>query len=133
MQRELGGLQERRDSVRAAVAQVLDTQNKIGTMGAPIAALDSLRAASVQWSAVLSDISQQLPSDGFVVTFRAREDTLNLNGRARDAGAAIEGLRRVPSLFDVRQAGQIRQELDTATYEVVARARRVGGGGGVPK
>jgi hypothetical protein len=124
MQRELASLQARRDSVRGAVGQVLDAQNRIGSLGAPIAGLDSLRAQSVKWSVVLSDVAQHLPAEAFVLGLRARDDSVNLQGKARDAGQAIEGLRLVPSLRDVRQAGQIRRDRDTATFDVVAWIRR---------
>jgi hypothetical protein len=73
---------------------------------------------------VLSDVAQHLPAEAYVLGLRARDDSVNLQGKARDAGQAIEGLRRVPSLRDVRQAGQIRRDLDTATFDVVAWIRR---------
>ena len=123
-------LDARRDSVRVAVNQVIDTQNKIGSLGKPISGLDSVRAQTVRWSMVLSDIAQHLPKDAFITYVKAKGDTVVLQSKAKDAGEALQGLRRAPSLRDVQQAGQIRRELDTATFDVSALVRRANGGEG---
>jgi hypothetical protein len=128
MQREVVQLRAKRDSVREAVNQVLEAQNKIGSLGAPVSGVDSLRNDAVRWSLVVADVAQHLPTSAYILTLNARGDSISFSGKGLDAGLALVGLGRVPTLQEVQQAGNIRMDMDTATFAVVARVRKAAGG-----
>ncbi len=132
LEREVAFLQAKRDSIKTAVTQVRDAQRRIGTLGAPIGALDSLRSQTIKWSLVLEDIAAHLPADAYATSIRMKRDSVNVDGQGKDAGTALESLRASPSLMDVKQAGQIRRDAELSYFNLVAKVKRERVGGDPP-
>jgi hypothetical protein len=62
-------------------------------------------------SGVIAAVTDALPQDAYLLSFRARRDTLVLDGLAKHAAAAFDALALVPELANVKSAAGVQRQL----------------------
>jgi hypothetical protein len=67
-----------------------------------LTALATADRTSPRWSSVIAAISDHMPPDAYVTAIRASVDSVQIDGKGKDARAAFEGLVHTPLLVNVR-------------------------------
>jgi len=60
---------------------------------------------------VIAAITDALPADAYLLSFRARRDTLILDGLAKNSTEAFNALAEVPGLANVKSVGGVQRQL----------------------
>lgn len=106
---ELWGAKRELSSIRAQEAAIKNqlalTMVGTATVQATFNQLTALATAdrtAPRWSSVIAAISDHMPSSAYVTAIRASVDSVQVDGKGKDARAAFEGLVHTPLLIDVR-------------------------------
>lgn len=106
---ELWGAKRELNSIRAQEAAIKNqlalTMVGTATVQATFNQLTALATAdrtSPRWSSVIASISDHMPPDAYVTAIRASVDSVQVDGKGKDARAAFEGLVHTPLLVNVR-------------------------------
>jgi hypothetical protein len=129
VRRELDSVKEQRAAIAGQVRQMLDGQQTSDAMSRRFASIASAHASAPQWSAAIASLSTQLDEGAYLLTMRARGDTLLLDGLAKRASRAFESVEQVPEFSGVRAAGEMRVERQEdgsvlERFTIQARVRR---------
>jgi hypothetical protein len=124
---QLEAITSQRNALRARVTQAVTTRDTLADLAGSINAIRVLERSAPRWSAVLARIAVALPRDASLIGLRADGDSVNLEGQASNASAAIGALRSAPSVIGVRSTAPIRQDLtaDKGSVERWTLALRV--------
>lgn len=116
--REVRALQAQRAEIREVVQVVVETRDAIAEVESRLATLARLERSAPRWSAVIASVAEHLPVDAYLSAFRARADTLLLEGVAQEAAGVFEAMQQAPGVAAVRANAPIRQELRDGTEAV---------------
>ena len=64
-----------------------------------------------RWSGVIASVTDALPEGAYLLSFRARRDTLILDGLAKSSGEAFAALESIPGLVNVKSVGGVQRQL----------------------
>lgn len=116
--REVRALEAQRTEIREVVRAVRETRDAIAAVESRLATLDRLERSAPRWSSVIAGVAEHLPVDAYLSAFRARADTLLLEGVAQQAAGVFEAMQHAPGVAAVRADAPIRQELRDGTEPV---------------
>src|SRR5205085_10062301 len=77
-------------------------------------------------SGVFASVTDALPEGAYLMSFRARRDTLILDGLAKNSGEAFSALEAIPGLANVKSVGGVQRQLQddgTALEHFTVQAR----------
>lgn len=129
---ELWGARRELNSIRAQEARIKDqlsvTYVGHATVQATynqLTALANADRSAPHWSAVIASLSDHLPPEAYLTAIRVSVDSIQIDGRAKHAQAAIDALAHTPVLVGSRVTGPVRRVTppDGPAYEEF----RVGG------
>lgn len=109
--RERARIAAERDRLREPVARAMATRDSLEQVAGQLALLRSTAASAPRWSALIASLSSELPDDAYLISLRADNDTLHLEGSAARASGVFDALARVRGVRMVRPEGPIRQEV----------------------
>jgi heme exporter protein D len=124
--RELASLRDQRARIRPQLASTLAGRTNLETSTHRLSALFAAQRETPQLSGVLASVTDALPDGAYLLSFRARRDTLILDGLAKNSGEAFAGLENVPELANVRSIAGIQRQLQddgTALEHFTVQAR----------
>jgi Tfp pilus assembly protein PilN len=129
VKRELDVVKAERAAIAGQVRTLLDGRQTTDAMSRRFASISAAHAESPQWSAAIASLTNELDEGAYLLTMRARGDTLLLDGLARRASRAFESVERVPEFSAVRAAGEMRVERQDdgsvlERFTIQARVRR---------
>jgi alkylated DNA nucleotide flippase Atl1 len=110
VRRELGRVQQARAAIRAQVEATLVGRSSVDAAYRQVAALAGTSREAPRWSAVLAAFARQLPDDASLVAFRARGDSVFLDGVADRAAPVFDNIGRTPGVTGVRATAPVRRE-----------------------
>jgi hypothetical protein len=111
LQREMHAVRAQRAAIRPHVERVSAVQDVLTQVNTDLAMLVSLESDAPRWSGVLITVADHLPRDAHLSAFRARADTVVLEGMARDASGVFEAMQHASGVSTVRADSPIRREL----------------------
>ena len=110
-QRELDAVLDSRAAMRSEVNQAMALRDGLMNLNERLAILASLEATAPRWSGVMATVAEHLPGDAHILAFRARGDSLVLEGIADRAAGVFEAMQIAPGVVGVRAEAPIRREL----------------------
>lgn len=110
VRRELAHVQAERAALRPQVEASLVGRSSVDAAYRQVAALAAASRAAPRWSVVLADLTAQLSDDASLSAFRARGDSIFIDGVATQAAPVFDELMRVPGVTGVRATAPVRRE-----------------------
>ncbi|MCC7195292.1 MAG: hypothetical protein IT356_07045 [Gemmatimonadaceae bacterium] len=110
VQRELASVQAARAAIRPQVEASLVGRSSVDAAYRQVAALAAASRAAPRWSVVLAGITDQLSDDASISAFRARGDSIFIDGAAAQAAPVFDEIARVPGVTGVRATAPVRRE-----------------------
>ncbi len=110
VRRELAHVRAERAALRSQVEASLVGRSSVDAAYRQIAALAAASRAAPRWSVVLADLTTQLSDDASLTAFRARGDSIFIDGMATQAAPVFDELARVPGVTGVRATAPVRRE-----------------------
>jgi Tfp pilus assembly protein PilN len=134
--RELRVLQERRESIEAAVADLHPVRDSLNGLLTQMASLEELSRSSPAWTRSLVDLAALLPQDTYLTGLFASGDTVEIEAAGSEAAQAIQILRQAGLFEEVRLQGLVERELEEGEtvverFRLWGRLPRGSGEGGV--
>jgi hypothetical protein len=108
--RELASVQAARAAIRPQVEVTLVGRSSVETVYRQVAALARSSREAPRWSVLLASLAQQLPDAASLTAFRARGDSIFLDGVADHAGPVFDDIGRTPGVIGVRATAPVRRE-----------------------
>jgi hypothetical protein len=108
--RELNDIKAQREALRVSVGEVVEGQGDIGALTTPLNALARIETTAPVWSEVFADVAGNLPTDAYLLSFHARDDSLSAEGLAARGATVFERMADAALIDSVRAAGPIRRE-----------------------
>lgn len=108
--RELASVQAARAAIRPQVEATLVGRSSVETAYRQVAGLARISRQSTRWSAVLAALAAQLPDAASLTAFRARGDSIFLDGVAEQAAPIFDDVARTPGVAGVRATAPVRRE-----------------------
>jgi hypothetical protein len=124
--RELAAVQAERARIRPQLQTTLAGQSTFEASNRKLAALFAAHRQAPQLSAVIASVTDALPEGAYLMSFRARGDTLVVDGLAKSSEEAFAGLESVPELANVKAIGGVQRQLQddgTALEHFTVQAR----------
>jgi hypothetical protein len=124
--RELASLRDQRARIRPQLTSTLAGRASLENSTRRLAALFAAQRETPQLSGVMAAVTDALPEGAYLLSFRARRDTLILDGLAKNSGEAFAGLENAPELANVRSIAGIQRQLQddgTALEHFTVQAR----------
>jgi hypothetical protein len=127
VKRQLAEVRAERARLRPEIASSLVGRSTVDATYRELSALNAVERAAPHWSSVLVTLSQSVPEDAFLTAFRAREDSLIIDGMAPHAKQVFDAMERTSGLLDVKASAPVRRETqdDGVSLEHFAIAARV--------
>ncbi len=110
VRRELSAVRAERAALAPQLGSTLVGRTTVETAFRQLAVLARAEQDAPIWSAVIAELSTQLPSESYLTGFRGRADTVGIDGLARSAARVFESVERVPSLQAVQASAPVRRE-----------------------
>lgn len=110
VRRELAHVRAERAALRSQVEASLVGRSSVDAAYRQVAALAAASRAAPRWSVVLADLTTQLSDDASLTAFRARGDSIFIDGVATQAAPVFDELARVPGVTGVRATAPVRRE-----------------------
>lgn len=110
VKRELASVQAARAAIRPQVEATLVGRSSVETAYRQVAGLAKASREAPQWSALIAAIAKQLPDNASLTAFRARGDSVFLDGVADHAGPVFDDIARTPGIGGVRATAPVRRE-----------------------
>ncbi|HEY6219029.1 MAG TPA: hypothetical protein VIV65_03160 [Gemmatimonadaceae bacterium] len=111
VKRELAAVNRERAAIRPQLESTIAGRTTLEASGRKLAALFLAQRQSPYLSGVIAAVTDALPQDAYLLSFRARRDTLVLDGLAKHAAAAFDALALVPELANVKSAAGVQRQL----------------------
>lgn len=110
LRRELANVEAMRAAIRPQVNASLVGRSSVDAAYRQVAALAAASRDARRWSVALADLAAQLPMDASLSAFRARGDSLFMDGVAERAAPIFDVIGRMPGLGGVRATAPVRRE-----------------------
>lgn len=110
VQRELQSVQAARAAIRPQVEATLVGRSSVDAAVRQVAALATVSREAPRWSIVLAALTRTLPADASLSAFRARGDSIFLDGVADHAMPVFDEIARTPGIVGVRASAPVRRE-----------------------
>jgi hypothetical protein len=109
--RELAAVQAERARLRPQLQSMLTGRSTFEASNRKLSALFAAQRETPYLSGVIAAITDALPADAYLLSFRARRDTLILDGLAKNSTEAFNALAEVPGLANVKSVGGVQRQL----------------------
>jgi hypothetical protein len=109
--REIRSVQRARAGRRELVQQAIAIREEYQLGLKRLALIRDASQSQWEWTAVLANVTSRLPEEAYLTSFRARGDSLVLEGVAEQAATVFEALSHSPGVRSVRANSPIRQTL----------------------
>ena len=131
IRRELASVRAERAAIRPQVEATLAGRTSVDAVYRDVSALAAAAANAPRWSQVLAAVTGGLRDDASLTAFRARGDSIFIDGVAERAAPLFDDLARVAGVSGVRATAPVRREAAEGEQPVehFAIGARVGSGG----
>jgi hypothetical protein len=126
VKRELAAVQAERASLKPQLQSALTGRSTFEASNRKLSALFAAQRESPYLSGVIASVTDALPAGAYLLSFRARRDTLVLDGLAKNSTEAFDALAEVPGLANVKSVGGVQRQLQddgTALEHFTVQAR----------
>ena len=126
VKRELAVVQAERARIRPQLQSTLTGRSTFEASNKKLTSLFAAQRESPYLSGVIASVTDALPEGAYLMSFRARRDTLILDGLAKSSGEAFAALEAIPGLVNVRSVGSVQRQLQddgTALEHFTVQAR----------
>lgn len=126
VKRELAAVKAERASIRPRLETRLTGQSTFEASNRKLSALFAAHREAPHLSGVIASVTDALPQGAYLLSFRARHDTLVVNGLATSSAEVFNGLEGVPELANVKSIGGVQRQLQddgTALEHFTVQAR----------
>jgi Tfp pilus assembly protein PilN len=126
VKRELAVVQAERARIRPQLQSTLTGRSTFEASNKKLTSLFAAQRESPYLSGVIAAVTDALPEGAYLMSFRARRDTLILDGLAKSSGEAFAALEAIPGLVNVRSVGSVQRQLQddgTALEHFTVQAR----------
>lgn len=126
VKRELAAVQAERAKIRPQIQTTLAGRSSFEASNRKLSALFAAQRETPYLSGVLASVTDALPEGAYLLSFRARRDTLIVDGLATSSADAFAGLESVPELANVKSIGGVQRQLQddgTALEHFTVQAR----------
>ena len=126
VKRELAAVQAERARIRPQLQTTLSGLSTFEASNKKLASLYAAHRETPYLSGVIASVTDALPQGSYLLSFRARRDTLILDGLATSSGEAFAALETVPELANVKSIGGVQRQLQddgTALEHFTVQAR----------
>jgi len=126
VKRELAAVQAERARLRPRLQSTLAGRSTFEASNRKLSALFAAHREAPYLSGVIASVTDALPEGSYLLSFRARRDTLILDGLAKSSGEAFSALEAVPGLANVKSVGGVQRQLQddgTALEHFTVQAR----------
>lgn len=126
VKRELAAVKAERASIRPHLETRLTGRTTFEASNRKLSALFAAHREAPYLSGVIASVTDALPQGAYLLSFRARHDTLVVDGLATSSAAAFAGLESVPELANVKSIGGVQRQLQddgTALEHFTVQAR----------
>jgi hypothetical protein len=126
VKRELSSVQAERERLRPQLQSTLAGRSTFETSNRKLTALFEAQRETPYLSGVIASVTDALPEGAYLLSFRARRDTLILDGLAKNSGQAFSALEAIPGLANVKSVGGVQRQLQddgTALEHFTVQAR----------
>ena len=110
VQRELASLQAARAAIRRQVDASLAERSSVDASYRQVAGLATAARNAQRWSLVLATLADYLPLDASLTAFRARGDSIFIDGVAERAAPVFDEIGRMPGVTGVRATAPVRRD-----------------------
>jgi hypothetical protein len=111
VKRELASVQAQRARLKPQLQSTLTGRSTFETSNRKLSALFAAQRESPYLSGVIASVTDALPAGAYLLSFRARQDTLILDGLAKNSTEAFDALAEVPGLANVKSVGGVQRQL----------------------
>jgi len=111
LRREISAVRAERAVIAADVADAMRAREDVDLLAITVSQVEGSRRAAPGWTALLTTLSERIPSTSRVTALRAVGDSLYLELEGGDAAAAFEGLRGISWLSGFRAVAPIQREM----------------------
>ncbi len=133
--REIAAVEQARDVIRPAVEATLVGRTSMEDAYRRLAEVVATQRSAPIWSGVLGDMAGRIPDDAYLTGFRARGDSLVIDGFAVSASRVFDALTESPVLESVRASAPVRRQApdgDAMERFAIGALRRAAPLGGTP-
>jgi len=126
VKRELAAVQAERARIRPQLQSTLSGRTTFEASNRKLSSLFEAQRETPYLSGVIASITDALPQGAYLLSFRARRDTLILDGLAKNSGEAFSALEAIPGLANVKSVGGVQRQLQddgTALEHFTVQAR----------
>jgi hypothetical protein len=126
VKRELAAIQQERDRIRPQLQSLLAGRSTFDASNRKLSALFAAHREAPYLSGVIASVTDALPEGAYLLSFRARRDTLILDGLAKSSGEAFAAIESIPELSNVKSVGGVQRQLQddgTAMEHFTVQAR----------
>lgn len=126
VKRELAAVQAERARIRPQLQSTLSGRTTFEASNRKLASLFEAQRETPYLSGVIASVTDALPAGAHLLSFRARRDTLILDGLAKNSGEAFAALEAIPGLVNVKSVGGVQRQLQddgTALEHFTVQAR----------
>jgi hypothetical protein len=109
--RELAAVNTERARIRPQLRAILASESSFEASNRKLTALFAAQQQSPYISGVIASVTDALPEDAYILSFKARRDTLFLDGLAKHAAGAFDALATAPYLANVQSAAGVQRQL----------------------
>jgi|CXWL01.1.fsa_nt_gi hypothetical protein len=130
--RQLAAIEAARLELRPAVQATLVGRSSMEEAYRRVAELVTAERTAPAWSGVLADFAARVPEDAHLTGFRARGDSLVVDGLAGSASLVFQALEESPALANLRASAPVRRQAPEGSdpmerFTISAVRRGVGG------
>jgi Tfp pilus assembly protein PilN len=126
VKRELAAVQAERARIRPQLQSTLSGRSSFEASNKKLSSLFEAQREAPYLSGVIAEVTDALPAGAYLMSFRARRDTLILEGLAKSSGEAFSALEAIPGLANVKSVGSVQRQLQddgTALEHFTVQAR----------
>jgi hypothetical protein len=126
LNRELAAVNAERESLRPELQSTLARRSTFESSNQKLSTLFAAHREAPYLSGVIASVTDALPEDAYLLSLRARRDTLIIDGLARNAAAAFDAIELIPELANVQSIAGIQRQLQddgTALEHFTIQAR----------
>jgi hypothetical protein len=126
VKRELAAVQAERAKIRPQLQSTLTGRSTFEASNKKLSSLFEAQRETPYLSGVIASVTDALPQGAYLLSFRARRDTLVLDGLAKSSGEAFSALETIPGLANVKSVGSVQRQLQddgTALEHFTVQAR----------
>lgn len=111
LKRELAAVQAERAGLKPQLESTLSGRSTFEASNRKLASLYAAHREAPYLSGVIASVTDALPEGAYLLSFRARRDTLVLDGLAKSSGEAFAAIEAIPELANVKSVGGVQRQL----------------------